>query len=314
MVRALVILLAVGCFKSAPPAVPEAAPEVAPPKEPAPEPPARIDYAVGESPMASVVAGDRLVWTDAAGAIWMRRLGHGKPTQLSDQHGIGFMFRPVVAGGDVYVSTKRDFAKVSLPTGRVDKLGLALAENPEQVIADDRAIYVTLFRRDEVMAIPLDGSAPTKLFVVRRGVLAQHGDRVYAVSYSTGVLGWVPKRGGAMRTVTSRFRRPTALAVDDTHAFVYTEVDKTLHMVAIASGATTVLATDLENADEVVSDGEWLYTFSWPSRVLAIAKDGSRTEVLADDLKSPSHIAVDAEAIYVVSRDQRKIVRLLKPQ
>ncbi|HEX5063077.1 MAG TPA: hypothetical protein VFV99_27065, partial [Kofleriaceae bacterium] len=126
------------------------------------------------------------------------------------------------------------------------------------------------------------------------------------------VLVAIPKSGGAARTIAKGFVRATALAADDTNAYVYTEKDGTLRKVELASGATSVLATQLGNADDLVSEGEWLYTVSWPSKLVRIAKDGSRTDVLADDLKSPTHIALDPAFVYVVSRDQNKIVRLRK--
>lgn len=308
---------------------PQPAPEpaaVVPPEQaetaPAGPPPlpARTDFAVAESPSAAVVVGDALVWTDSTGALWTMSIAaasavSGKPpvpTQLTDPQRDGFMFQPVVVAGQVFASTKRDFAAVALPRGPVTKLGLALAEVPEEVVADERAIYTTLFKRDEVMAIPAGGGRATSLFSFRRGVLAVHGPTLYAVSYATGVLVSIPTSGGKPTQIARGFVRPTALAADDTAAFVYTEKDKTLRRVDLATGATKVLAQNLENSDDLVSDGSWLYTFSWPRTLLRIAKDGSQTDVLADDLASPSHIAVDARAIYVASRDQRKIVRLAK--
>ncbi|HEY5951227.1 MAG TPA: hypothetical protein VIV40_37300, partial [Kofleriaceae bacterium] len=243
--------------------------------------------------------------------IWMMPVTGGEPKQLSDQHGIGFSFHPVVAGGDVFVSGKRDFVRVTLPEGAVKKLGLALPEDPEEVVADDHAIYVTLFKRDEVMAIPLGASAKP-LFTFRRGVLAVHGSTLYAVSYATGVLVAIPTSGGKPTTIAKGFVRPTALAADDTAAFIYTEKDRTLRRVELATGATSVLAGDLDNSDDLVSDGAWLYTVSWPNQLVRIAKDGSARDVIAGDLKSPTHIAIDADFLYVVSRDQNKIVRLPK--
>jgi len=251
-----------------------------------------------------------MVWTDSAGAIWTLPIAGGEPKQLSDQHGIGFMFHPIVAGGEVFVSGKRDFARVA--GGNVQKLGLALPEDPEEVVADDRAIYVTLFKRDEVMAIPLGGGAPSTLFTFRRGVLAVHGGTLYAVSYTTGVLVAISTSGGKPRTIAKGFVRPTALAADDTHAYVYTEKDRALRRVELATGAISEIASDLENSDDIVIDGGWLYTFSWPDQLVRVAKDGSRKEVLAGDLKSPTHIAIDGDFVFVVSRDQQKIVRLPK--
>lgn len=262
--------------------------------------------------MALVVVGETLVWTDGAGAIWTMPALGGEPRQLSDQHGLGFTFRPVVAGGQVFVSAKRDFVHVTLPAGPARKLGLGLPEDPLHVVGDDRFIYTTLFQRDTVLAIPVGGGPPRPVANIRRGVLALHGDTLYAISYASGQLVAIPTAGGKPRTIAKGFVRPTTLDVDDTAAFVYTEKDQTLRRVELATGATSVLATGLVNADDLVADGAWLYTFSWPARFVRVAKDGSRTEVLADDLKSPYDIAVAADAVYVISRDQNKIVRLRK--
>lgn len=303
------------CAGTPPPPPSSPPPQEAPAPEPEPEPPplpARIEYPAGLSPMSVVVAGDALVWTDSTGAIWTVPIAGGDPVQLSDQHGAGFMFHPVVAGGDVFVSTKRDFVRVTLPRGPVTKLGLALAEDPEEVVAEGDTIYVTLFKRDAVLAIPTRGGAPRQLTSFRRGVLAVHAGTLYTVSFANGTLVSIPTDGGKPKQIARGFSRPTALAVDDTAAFVYTEKDQTLRRVELATGATRVLATGLVNSDDLVSDGPWLYTFSWPSSLVRIAKDGSRKDVIADDLASPYHIAIDGEAIYVVSRDQNKIVRLAK--
>jgi hypothetical protein len=309
IVRALVVVVLVACGSRPPPA-PEPQPPIA--QEPAPEPetPARIDIPVGEGPMSLAIADGDLVWTDSAGAIWTMREG-GDAKQLSDQHGTGFMFHPVAAGLSIFVSGKRDFARVTPATGDVKKLGLGLPEDPVDVVATANEIFVTLFKRNEVIAIPIAGGAPRTLFSIPRGVLAHHGSTLYAVSYTTGVLMAVP--GGAKpRTIAGGFVRPTALAVDDTHAYVYGERDKSIRRVELASGTQTVIATNLENADDLVADGAHLYTYSWPSTFVRIAKDGSRKDVLANDLKSPRDIAVTADAVYVVSRDQNKIVRFRK--
>jgi hypothetical protein len=308
--------------KSEPVAPPQVAAETAPePIAPAPpQPPPRVDIAVGASPMAAVVVGDALVWTDGMGAIWTVSIAgvtsvsgeRAEPVQLSEQRRDGFMFQPVVVGNEVFVSTKRDFVRVTLPRGPVTKLGLALPEDPEEVAGGARAIYATLFKRDDVMAIPATGGSAQRITSFRRGVLAVHGDSLYAVSYATGALVKIPSNGGKPAQLAKGFVRATALAVDDTAAFVYTEKDKTLRRVELATGEARVLATDLENSDDLVADGDWLYTYSWPRTLLRIAKDGSRREVLADDLKSPYHVAFDDAAIYVVSRDQGTIVRLAK--
>jgi hypothetical protein len=151
---------------------------------------------------------------------------------------------------------------------------------------------------------------------LRRGVLAEHGDTLYAISYSTGALVAIPKAGGKPRPIARGFVRPTALAADATHAYVYTERDRTLRGVELASGTQARLADGLVNSDDLVADGRWLYTYSWDrpgaARLVRVAKDGSAIETLADDLASPSHIAIADEAVYVTSRDQNKIVRIRK--
>jgi len=81
--------------------------------------------------------------------------------------------------------------------------------------------------------------------------------------------------------IAKGFVRATAHAADDTNAFVYTENDRTLRKVDRSTGAKSVLATDLGNADDL-------------------------------DLESPTHIALDPQFVYVVSRDQNKIVHLRK--
>ena len=279
-------------------------------------PPARVDYDLPTSPMSLVIAGDAMVWTDSTGAIWTMPVAGGEPRQLSEQHSHGFAFHPVVVGTEVFVSGKRDFWRVALPAGPVTKMNArGLLEDPEEVVSDETSIYATLFKRDEVMAIPASSGGARQVMKFRRGVLAIHGDTLYAVSYSNGTLVAVPTSGGKPKQIAKGFVRPTALAVDDMHAFVYTEKDRTVRRVELATGATSVLARELENSDDLVSDGAWLYTFSWgkPAKLVRIAKDGSREpEVLADDLLSPYHIAIDARAVYVTSRDQNKIVRLRK--
>jgi hypothetical protein len=308
-VRALVVLVLVACGSRSTP-VPEPPQPIVQEPPPAPEEPARVDIAVGEGPMSLAVADGDLVWTDSAGAIWTMRERGGEPTQLSDQHGLGFMFHPVAAGLRIFVSGKRDFARVA--DGKATKLALALPEDPVDVVASDQVIFCSLFKRNEVMAIPVGGGAPSTLFSMPRAVLAFHGTALFAVSYSTGALMFVPGRGKP-QTIAGGFVRPTALAVDDTHAYVYSEREKSIRRLELANPSKTdVIATDLENADDLVEDGKYLYTYSWPSTFVRIAKDGSRKDVLADDLKSPHDIAVTGDAVYVVSRDQNKIVRFRK--
>ena len=117
------------------------------------------------------------------------------PRRLSDPQSTGFLFHPVVVGHDLYVSGKRDFMRLDRD-GKLVKLGLVLPETPEQVVSDDLGIYITLFKRDEVLSIPLEGGSPrtryTTLMKLRRGVLAISNGTLFAVSYATGELVSIP--------------------------------------------------------------------------------------------------------------------------
>lgn len=261
-----------------------------------------------------VVVGETMVFVDTMGAIWTVPAKGGESKQISDAQATGFAFHPVVVGSQVLVSTKKGFVRVALPSGPVTPVGLVMSDTPEEVIADDKRIYMTLFQKDDIMAYdPI--AKPWRLTKLKRGVLAQHGDTLYAISYATGNLIAVPKGGGTAKPIAGGPPRPTALAVDDTYAYVYSEKTKELTRIELASGAEKTLAEGLENSDDLVLDGAYVYTFSWAKpagSLVRIAKDGSTTEVLVSDLASPSHIAVDSEAVYVTSRDQNKIVRIRK--
>jgi hypothetical protein len=307
-----IVVTAIGCGNAHAP----------PPPPPEPKPPvvatrpARQDFDVGMSPMNLAVAGTSLVWSDSAGALWtMRSDGTGQPRQLSDQH-LGFAFSIVTAGTSVLAATKKDLLRVQLPDGPVTHAKLdGLADDPEEIVADATSVYFTMFKRNEIMRVPAAGGKPVQFAELARGVLGIHGANVYAASYSTGVLVAIPTAGGTPRTIARGIPRPTAVAADDQFAFVYSEREKTIRRIALATGDTVVIGRDLENSDDLVADGAWLYLYSWakPHRLLRLAKDGSRPpQVLADDLKSPYRIVVDADAIYVTVRDQNKIVRFDK--
>jgi len=293
-------------------AAPIATPEVTPTALPA-----RQDFAVGESPMSLIVSGGSLYWTDSTGSIWsMPSDGTGTPRQLSDHKTPNFAFRLFTAGDQVLATSRKDLLRVASPEGPVTLAGVkGLADNPEEATGGGAFAYLTVFKRNEILRAPTGGGGTvTRLATLPRGVLGLHGDTLYAASYSTGVLVAIPAHG-AVKTIARGFNRPTSVAADATHVFVYSERDKTLTKVEIATGTPSVIARDLENSDDLLSDGPWLYVFTWGARpaLLRIAKDGrSAPQVIAADLKSPYRIAADAEAIYVTSRDQNSIVKLSK--
>ena len=316
----LVLLAACGTTPTAAPPqepIPEAAPEVRTPPPAKPAIRARQDLAVGESPMSLIVSGGHLYWTDSLGSIWsMPSDGGGTPKQLSDHQHPNFAFRLFTAGDQVMATSRKDLLRVASPDGPVTLAGVkGLLDNPEEATGGTGFAYVTVFKRNEILrADATGGGTVKKLATLPRSVLGLHGDTLYAASYTTGVLLAIPA-SGAIKTLARGFNRPTAVAADATHVFVYSEKDKTLTGVEIATGTLTVLARDLENSDDLLVDGPWLYVFTWGARpaLLRIAKDGSRPpDVIASDLKSPYRIAADEKAIYVTSRDQNTIVKLAK--
>lgn len=320
---AIVLLLLAACGGAPAPVQPPPTPEeggrdmrtALPRPEPTIE--ARQNFAVGESPMSMVVSGGYLYWTDSLGSIWsMRSDGSGTPKQLSDHTNPNFAFRLFTAGDQVMATSRKDLLRVASPEGPVTLAGVkGLLDNPEEATGGKGFAYVTVFKRNEILrADAAGGGTMKKLATLPRGVLGLHGDTLYAASYSTGVLVAIPA-DGVVKTIARGFNRPTAVAADATHVFVYSEKDKTLSKVDLATGTLSVLARDLENSDDLLVDGPWIYVFTWGTRpaLLRIAKDGSRApEVIAADLKAPYRIAADADAIYVTSRDQNTIVKLAK--
>jgi hypothetical protein len=266
--------------------------------------------------MSLVVSGTTLAWTDSAGAIWsMPSHGRDQPKKLSDQRTPDFAFQVFAAGGRVFAATRGDLMRVELPDGPVAKAKLGLAALPEEAVADESFVYLTLFQKDDILRVPVGGGAAKKVAQLSRGVLALRGDTLYAVSYSTGVLVELPAAGGKPRTIARGLPRPTALAVDEHSAFIYCEGDEALRRVDLATGTSAILARELINSDEVHLDGPYVYTRSWGKRhsIVRVPKDGSRPQqVVTDGLASPYHIAIDAEALYVTSRDADTIVRIDK--
>ncbi len=267
--------------------------------------------------MSLIVSGGHLYWTDSLGSIWsMPSDGSGTPKQLSDYQNPSFAFRLFTAGDQVMATSRKDLLRVASPDGPVTLARVnGLLDNPEEATGGSGYAYVTVFKRNEILRADAGGGGTVKkLATLPRGVLGLHGDTLYAASYTTGMLIAIPSNG-AVKTIARGFNRPTAVAADAAHVFVYSERDKTLTKVEIATGTMSVLARDLENSDDLLVDEPWLYVFTWGARpaLLRIAIDGSRApQVIAADLKAPYRIAADADSIYVTSRDQNTIVKLAK--
>jgi DNA-binding beta-propeller fold protein YncE len=242
----------------------------------------------------------------------------GKPRQLSDQKRPDFAFKVVAAGDAVVASSRKDLLHVDVAGGAVAKANIrGLTEYPEEIVADAAFVYVTMFKQPQIMRVPAGGGSAQQIGELARGVLALRGDTLYVASYATGVLVALPKAGGKPRTIAKGLVRPTALAVDATHAFVYSEKDRTIQKIDLVTGKASVIATNLTNSDELVLDGAWLYTRSWDKgsagSLVRIATTGAGgAEVIGGDLAAPYGIAFDAEAIYVTARDGAQIIRFDK--
>ena len=316
---AVALVVLAGCPSPAPPPPPPR--DVTPPPQvvealPPPKVELRTDLAVSESPMTLVVWRGNLVWTDAAGAIWSMPTAGGPAKQLSDQQNPSFAFKLFMAGDEVFATSRKDLIKVASPDGPVAMAGvLSLADNPVDATGTADHVYLTMFKRDEIMRASVAGGGAKKIASVPRGVLARNAETLFVASYSTGALVGIPLAGGAPKTIASGLVRPTAIAADAARVFVYSEKQRSIRRIVLATGESTVIAEGLDNADELVADGAWLYTYSWQPRgqLLRIAKDGGRPpQVLADDLKSPYAIAFDGDAIYATVRDQDKIIKIAK--
>jgi hypothetical protein len=316
-VLALAALAALGCGAPALPPEPPREPATPPPppaEAPTPARPARIELPTGEAPTSLAVAGASLVWTDAEGGVWsMPADGGGEPRPLSDPRRPGFAFHLFTAGGQVLATSRKDLLRVGLPDGPVTPAGIrGLAEQPLEAAADASFIYLTLFRRPEIVRVPVAGGAATKLAELPRAVLALSGDTLYAASYATGELIAITTATGRSRTVARGLPRPTAIAADGAHVFAACEGDGTLRRIDAATGAAAELARGLVNSDDVELDGDYVYTRTWGARpgLVRALRDGSRPHELIAELAAPVDIAFDASGIYVASRDGRRIVRL----
>jgi hypothetical protein len=254
-----------------------------------------------------------LVWADLAGAIWtMPADGSGPPAQVSEQHRDGFAAHPFVAGERVIAKSGKGLLAIEVPGGAVTHVGITgVPDLPEDVVGDASAIFFTVFNHDQIMRMPVTGGAAQHLLDAKTAVLAIHGPTLYVASYGTGDLLAIPTAGGVPRTIAKKLNHPTALAVDDTAAYVYTEGDQRMTRVELATGATKVLGEHLENSDEVALAADALYTVSWPNKLVRLPKvPGAGPATLADQLFQPRGVVCDERFIYVTSDQPPRIVRV----
>ena len=293
-------------------AEPTSSPQPPPPTTPqAPAEPRRQDFAVPTLPVGLARQGTVLVWSDLGGAVWtMPTDGSKAPTQLSEQHRDGFVFRPFIAGERVLGKVNKDLVTIDLATGQVQKQHITgIGGLPEEAVGDDTAAFVTLFNQTRVLRIA-DGTAK-RLADVKRGVLGLHAGTLYVASYTTGDLIAIPAAGGSPHTIAKGLAGPTGIAADDNAVYVRTEGDHRVIRIDLASGARETLGENLENADVLVVDNGSVYTMSWPNKLVRL-RSGSAPAVLADDLQEPRAIVVDDVYVYVTTAKPPRIVRIPK--
>ncbi|MEO7092167.1 MAG: hypothetical protein ABI175_02875, partial [Polyangiales bacterium] len=161
---AFVVLTA--CGASAPPPKVEPRPEPEVPVEPVRTAPitARFDLDVPSAPTSLVVLGAKLVWTDSLGGIWsMPSDGSAAAVQLSDAQHPNFAFHVFRAGDHIFATSRGDLLRVE-DDGRVRALGVkGLKDLPEESTGDASALYITMFKRTEVLRVPTGGGSTSKL-------------------------------------------------------------------------------------------------------------------------------------------------------
>jgi hypothetical protein len=275
----------------------------------------RVEFAVPTLPSGLVLYHSTFVWTDLAGAVWtMAADGSSKPKKLSDQHREGLASHPFVAGERVLAKAGKQLVAVDVPNGPVSPVKITgLPGKPEDLVGDAQAIYVTVFEHPQIYRVPVGGGAAKHLVDVPRGILALRGDTLYVASYETGAVLAVPTSGGAPRTIARGLARPTALAVDDAAAYVYTEGDQRIQRVELKGGATSVLGEHFNNSDELDVADSVVYTVNWPGKVERLPNTaGGSAMTLADDLHTPRAIVTDDHWVYVTTDEPPRIVRLPK--
>lgn len=295
-----------------PTAMEAAATETAKPAGPGPSS-SWPDYQVPTLPMDLVLHRGTLVWADLAGAIWtMPADGSGAPAQVSEQHRDGFAAHPFVAGDRVMAKGGKGLLAIEVPGGAVTPVHVSgVPDLLEDVVGDASTIFFTVFAHDQVMRVPVTGGAAQHVTDAKRAVLALHAQMLYVASYDTGDLFAVPTAGGAPRTIARKLKQPTALAVEDTAAYVYTEGDQRLTRVELTTGATQVLGEHLDNSDEIELAADALYTVSWPNKLVRLPKvPGAAPATLTEKLFQPRGVVRDEHFIYVTSDQPPRIVRV----
>lgn len=265
---------------------------------------------VGDEPTDMVMVGDSLVWCDGGNELWMMPSHGGAYVALSRQQDPGHpMINRVVAFGDKLVaatdSGPGDLAMIDLVRFKKRPFGIN-AENESfyALATDGEALYASLFTALTVEKITIDGTR-TKILTGQIDPVVR-GKTLYGSDYRSGRILSVPTAGGATRVIT-RIAQVTGFDVDDKFIYAWSEADKHLKKIAIASGKTTdIWKTGLQTTDYLAADGEWIYCETWIDettwKVMRIAKDGHEMQVLAEGLANAGPILITPDAVFVAAK------------
>ena len=272
------------------------------------------EFAVPTLPMGLILHRGTLVWVDMAGALWtMPADGSSPPKQQSEQHRDGLATHPFVAGDRVLAKAGKDLLSLALPDGPVKRIHVTGTPALfEEVVGNATTIYMTVFQHDQILKVSIDGGAAQHVADVKNAILALHGKTLYTLSYLTGELNAIPLDGGKPRKIAAKLDHATAFEVDDNAVYVYTEGNRRVARIDLATGASTILGDHLDNSDELALAGDFLYTVSWPDKLVALPSgaSGGGTRTIADHLFQPRGVAVDDKYVYVTSDRPSRIVRV----
>ena len=300
--------------------------------------PGRLDVLLGANAKVYrdlALTNGSLVWS-AGESLWrMPADGRGCVELLAsrprEQANLVDSLRIATGGDDVFALTKTALLQIAPRAAREQTAVGTLPETPQTFLVHDGFLYTTVWRGDTIYRLDLATGQIDPFVTLPKDsghfglMLAKRGDSLFAASYGHRTLVEVPFATGKPRTIARGLASgPTALVVDDTHAFLYLENSRkssgSLVSIALANGKSRVLAKQLVNSDSLLLDNGWLYLrhYADASRnlieLVRVPSDGrGGVEIVETQLPSPARpIAIDADAIYIDGGS--RIVRLDKRQ
>jgi len=281
------------------------------------------------------LSNNTLVWSSGE-SLWRLRLDGnvcaeriaGRPAEAASAID---SLRVAVAGDSVVALTRTALMELAPTVAAAGTPVAQLPETPQTFVMADGALYTSVWRSDAIYRVDLATGAAVELAQLPKGsgrfgvLLAVHGDTLYAASWGQRTLTAIPLGTGIPKTIARGLAAgPTALSIDDTHAYLYLESGPKYPGAVVAielakpGAKPRTLATGIANSDSLLRDGDWLYLRSdargkqGAIDLVRVPLAGGAPERVAVDLPSPARpIGADAEAIYLDGGS--RIVRLQKP-